>query len=126
VPRRQGAGIPDELTDLAGAIASNETLEPAFRALALALPGEADIAASSAPTSIGCDLCRREALARTIAEAIASLFERLFGAFGGDNTFSPDAASAGRRALRNVMLDYLSAGSGDPARASAEFHAAAT
>ena len=30
-----------------------------------------------------------------------------YDALGGDNTFSPDAASAGRRALRNVLLDYL-------------------
>jgi len=69
-------------------------------------------------------LRRVEALAKTIAQANVALFEKLFGAFGGDNNFSPDAASAGRRALRNVVLDYLSAGSGDPARASAEFAAA--
>ena len=112
--------FPDELTDLAGAIASNETLEPAFRALALALPGEADIARELG-TNIDPDaiFAAREALAKAIADANAALFERLFGALGGDNTFSPDAASAGRRALRNVLLDYLSAGSGDPARASA-------
>ncbi|TGT93332.1 DUF3458 domain-containing protein, partial [bacterium M00.F.Ca.ET.163.01.1.1] len=42
-----GGKQPDfasQLTELAGNIASDETLEPAYRALALALPGDADIA----------------------------------------------------------------------------------
>ena len=117
--------FPQELADLAGAIASNETLEPAFRALALALPGEADIARELG-TNIDPDtiFAAREALAKAIAVANARLFERLLGEFGGANKFSPDATSAGRRALRNVVLDYLAAGSGDPKRAAAEFASA--
>ena len=64
--------FPDELIDLAGAIAGNETLEPAFRALALALPGEADIARELG-TNIDPDaiFAAREALAKAIADANA-------------------------------------------------------
>ena len=111
--------FPDELTRLAGSIAANDALEPAFRALALTLPGEADIARELG-TNIDPDaiFAAREALAKAIAEANKALFEQLFDALSGDNTFSPDAASAGRRALRNVLLDYLSAGSGDPSLAA--------
>jgi aminopeptidase N len=117
--------FPDELTRLAGSIAANDALEPAFRALALTLPGEADIARELG-TNIDPDaiFAAREALARAIAEANKALFEQLFGALSGDNTFSPDAASAGRRALRNVLLDYFSAGSGDPSLAARQFAAA--
>jgi aminopeptidase N len=119
----RGGKEPDfscDLTSLAGAIAANDTLEPAFRALALALPGEADIARELGnnidPDAI---FAAREALAKAIAEANASLFEGLFAEFSGDNTFSPDAASAGRRALRNALLDYLS--TSDPTRAARQF-----
>ena len=117
--------FPDELTRLAGSIAANDALEPAFRALALTLPGEADIARELG-TNIDPDaiFAAREALAKAIAEANKALFEQLFDALSGDNTFSPDAASAGRRALRNVLLDYLSAGSGDPSLAHRQFGAA--
>ena len=98
--------FPEELTDLAGAIASNQTLEPAFRALALALPGEADIArelgSNIDPDAI---FTAREALAKAIATANAGLFERLFAEFGGANTFQPGrrerrAACTAQRAAR--------------------------
>jgi aminopeptidase N len=109
-----------ELMELASAIAANETLEPAFRALALTLPGEADIArelgSNIDPDAI---FAAREALAKAIAAANTDLFEQLREGLGGDSTFSPDAASAGRRALRNALLDYLS--TGDPSRAARQF-----
>jgi aminopeptidase N len=112
-----------ELTSLAGTIAANDALQPAFRALALALPGEADIArelgANIDPDAI---FAAREALAKTIAGANEILFERLHTGLAVDKSFSPDAASAGRRALRNALLDYLS--TADPARAAKQFQAA--
>ena len=40
------------------------------------------------------------------------------------NAFSPDAASAGRRALRNVLLDYLCVEPDASARAERQFRAA--
>ncbi|RUU64523.1 DUF3458 domain-containing protein, partial [Mesorhizobium sp. M2C.T.Ca.TU.009.01.2.1] len=97
------------LAELAGRIAGDETLEPAYRALALALPGEADIARDIGkgidPDAI---FAAREALARTIAEANREAFAALYESLVDNGPFSPDAASAGRRALRNILLDYLS------------------
>ncbi|ESZ60056.1 aminopeptidase N [Mesorhizobium sp. C120A] len=97
------------LTGLAGKIAGDETLEPAYRALALSLPGEADIARDIG-TNIDPDaiFAAREALALAIARANQQTFTDLYGRLAGDGPFSPDAASAGRRALRNILLDYLS------------------
>jgi len=112
----------EELTALAGAIAANESLEPAFRALALALPAEADIARELGqnidPDAI---FAAREALAVAIGDANQGLFERLAAGLAGDDAFSPDAASAGRRALANALLDYLSTGSRGPERAAHQF-----
>jgi aminopeptidase N len=98
-----------KLAALAGRIAGDETLEPAYRALALALPGEADIARDIGkgidPDAI---FAAREALARAIAAANREGFSVLYESLGDDGPYTPDAASAGRRALRNALLDYLS------------------
>ncbi|MBZ9814994.1 aminopeptidase N [Mesorhizobium sp. CA7] len=97
------------LAELAGRIAGDEALEPAYRALALSLPGEADIARDIGkgidPDAI---FAAREALARAIAEANGETFAALHDRLADNGPFSPDAASAGRRALRNTLLDYLS------------------
>ncbi|TGP39965.1 DUF3458 domain-containing protein, partial [bacterium M00.F.Ca.ET.229.01.1.1] len=77
--------------------------------LALALPGEADIARDIGkgidPDAI---FAAREALARTVAEANRDVFAALYDSLADAGPFTPDAASAGRRALRNTLLDYLS------------------
>ncbi|BBD36893.1 aminopeptidase N [Aminobacter sp. Y103A] len=114
-----------ELTGLAGRIAVDDTLEHAFRALALALPGEADIAREIGknidPDAI---FAGREALARSIAEANAGVFSQLYDELLMSGPFSPDAASAGRRALRNTLLDYLAILPDGAKRASAHFASA--
>ncbi len=98
------------IADLAGAIAANDGLEHAFRALALTPPGEADIAREMGsnidPDAI---FAAREALVRSTAERNRQHFAAVYNGLRDDRPFSPDAASAGRRALRNVLLDYLSA-----------------
>jgi aminopeptidase N len=99
-----------ELTAALGAIVADHGLEPAFTAQALTLPSEGDIA-----REIGRDVdpdaifvARRELRAEVgggLASALAETYRRMTD--GGP--FSPDAASAGRRALRNVCLDLLAA-----------------
>jgi len=113
------------LTDLAGKIAADEALEPAYRALALALPGEADIARDIGkgidPDAI---FAAREALALAIARANRDSFLGLYGRLADKGPFSPDAASAGRRALRNILLDYLALLPEGAALAAGHFRAA--
>ncbi|WP_315919484.1 aminopeptidase N [Mesorhizobium sp. SP-1A] len=113
------------LGETAGRIAADEALEPAYRALALALPGEADIAREIGkgidPDAI---FKAREALAHTLASANRHLFGDLYHGLGDNGDFSPDAASAGRRALRNGLLDYLALLPGGAKLASAHFHGA--
>ncbi|MCV3240046.1 aminopeptidase N [Mesorhizobium sp. ZC-5] len=122
--RRGGKALdyPAELAALVGDIAADDDLEPAYRALALTLPGEADIAREIG-TNIDpdCVFEARDALALSIAKTNADRFASLLGRLRNKGEFSPDAASAGRRALKNVLLDYLSVASGDPALAEREF-----
>ena len=113
------------LTGLAGRIAGDETLEQAYRALALTLPGEVDMARDIG-TNIDPDaiFASRNALAVAIARENEPIFARLYESLGEDGAFSPDARHAGRRALRNALLDYLSLVPGGAARALTHFHAA--
>jgi aminopeptidase N len=114
------------LIALASRIAADEGIEHAFRALALTLPGEADIA-----RELGSDidpdaiLSARVALATAIADTNRLAFRDLYDGLLDNGDFSPDAASAGRRALRNALLDYLAL-LPDGAKLGADhFHAAA-
>jgi aminopeptidase N len=110
------------LAALAGKIAGDDGLEQAYRALAVTLPGEADVA-----REIGSDIdpdaifAAREALVRNIAEANERRFRDLYESLRDNGEYSPDAAGAGRRSLRNALLDYLSLLDGGAALAAAHF-----
>jgi aminopeptidase N len=99
-----------DLFDLVGAVATDETLEPAFRALAITLPSEADIAREIGGNIDPQAIHRaREMLLRAVASANAAPFRDLYARLSDDGPFTPDAAGAGRRALRNALLDLMSA-----------------
>lgn len=107
------------------AAAADERLEPAFRAQALALPSESDIArelgGNNDPDAIHAG---RQAVVKQIADAGKDVFAGLYAAMTTSGDFSPDAKSAGLRALRNSALTYLSYAEQTPARAKAAFDAA--
>jgi aminopeptidase N len=104
-PRRDD-GLVEALANVLG----DETLEPAFVAQILALPSEADIA-----RDIGCDvdpdaiLTARKMLRAHLGAALAGALEALYRRHAQHGPYSPDAASAGRRSLRNAGLDLLAA-----------------
>jgi len=127
--RKARAGEPVEadavLADTLVAIAGDETLEPAFRAQALALPSESDIArelgSNNDPDAIRAG---REAVLAFIANRAPDVFAVLFEDHRTEGVFAPDAAAAGRRALRNAALAYLAVSDGTPGRAAEAFAAA--
>jgi aminopeptidase N len=108
-----------------GAIAADEAMEPAFRALAQTLPMEGDIAREMGsnvdPDAI---FAARQAMQDAIASAGSKAFEKLVQTLASKGNFSPDAASAGKRALKNAALDYLCLAQGSPELASQHFQAA--
>ena len=107
------------LLELHGEIASDDTLEPAYRALAIAVPGETDIARELGdnidPDSI---LAARLALMASVGSQNASVFEAVHASMHQGGPFRPDAEGAGIRALRNTLLHHLCAASADPALAA--------
>jgi aminopeptidase N len=118
--KRQAGGLGDALA----AILADGSLEPAYVAQALALPSEGDIA-----REIGRDVdpdaifaVRREMRAEIGRKLLSALVDT-YGRLTGTGAFSPDAASAGRRSLRNVCLDLIAAadGANGIARAAAQY-----
>ncbi|MDO9418001.1 aminopeptidase N [Pararhizobium sp.] len=118
-------GCDPALVDALLAVAANSDLEPAFRAQALALPSEADIArelgSNNDPDAIHTG---RQHILRVIAVAGADIFEDLAATMLVSGPFSPDAAGAGRRALRNAALSFLVIAENRPDKAAAAFDAA--
>ena len=103
-PIRRDSGLLDAL----GATLDDGTLEPAFVALALTPPGESDLA-----REIGRDVdpdaifAARFALQAEMGKHLAgSLFDH-YRRLSESRPYTPDAAGAGRRALRNTCLSLL-------------------
>jgi aminopeptidase N len=91
-----------------GRAVADPSAEPAFTALLLQLPEEPDLAVEMAPAADPAAIhAAREALRRTIARTLKADLERLHGAQASSGAFSPDAESAGRRALANAALELL-------------------
>src|ERR1043165_2728730 len=98
------------LTAALSALLDEPDLEPAFVALVLAMPSENDLAREIGqdidPDAIFLARSRlRAALGSRLAPALRETYRRL----ADGAAFSPDAASAGRRALKNACLDMLAA-----------------
>lgn len=107
-------------------IAGDEQLEPAFRAQALALPSEGDVAREIGKDNDPDAIHKaRNAIMRAIATSGIETFKALFSNSEDTGAYSPDATSAGRRSLRNIAMSYLSFAEETPARA-AEAYAAAS
>ncbi|WP_169308732.1 aminopeptidase N [Paracoccus gahaiensis] len=97
--------------DAIGALAADESADPAFRALCLTLPGEEEIATRMAAEGSTPDPdaihATRGDLARRIALAHQDLLSRLYDEMTVPGAYSPDAASAARRSLRIATLGLL-------------------
>jgi aminopeptidase N len=105
-PLREDSGLLDALA----AILADTRLEPAFVALALSMPSEGDIARDLMrdvdPDAI---FLARQALRYAIGVALGPSLLSTYRGLHDGGPYSPDAAAAGGRALRNVCLDLIAA-----------------
>ncbi len=107
---RSGASSHDDdgLMTALGALLADQKLEPAFVALSLMPPGEADIA-----REIGRDVDpdaihrARRMLRSRIGESHGPVLAETYQRMNTSAPYRPDAASAGRRSLKNTCLDFL-------------------
>jgi aminopeptidase N len=82
--------------------------DPAFAAEALTLPAEAFLAEQMPVVDPDALHAARNALRKAIARALAGEFAARYRALAPKGPYTPDAASAGRRTLRNLCMSYLS------------------
>ncbi len=123
--------LVDSFANALKACLVDETLEPAFKALIMGLPTEADLAQVMSPIDPAFIHARRVALKAELSRQLFDTAHSLYTAITAPDTFSPDSAAAGKRALRNALLDLMLAGydsaddkSGRVALAEAHFAAA--
>jgi aminopeptidase N len=106
-----------------GAVLDAAMDDPAFAAQMLMPPTESELAAKRTPVDPDAIHAARMALVRAVANAHASRFAELYEAAQSDGGhYSPDAQSAGRRALRNACLRYLTAEDDEASAGLADAH----
>lgn len=103
------AGVPAAFLDAFRALLGNAALDPAFRAQALALPGEAYLLERMKPAD---PLALRAALVRlmrTLGTSLAAEWLSTCEAMQVPGPYRYHPGDAGRRALANLALRYLAA-----------------
>ncbi|WP_057465907.1 aminopeptidase N [Pseudovibrio sp. POLY-S9] len=113
----------DAFIEALGHMAEDENLDHAFRGFGLMLPSEQAIA-----LEIGKDVDAdaigdaRNAFSKEIGVALYDTFKRIYDALEMPATFSPDALSAGKRALKLRCLSYLAASNSEGSATLAKAH----
>ncbi|TCP42359.1 aminopeptidase N [Rhodovulum marinum] len=107
----QGAAPAPAYLDALAAMVRDEALDPAFRALALGLPGEDQLAEDLHARGITPDPLAihtaRERLKSAVATHLCPLWVPLYDQMTCPGPYSPGAADAGRRALRLAALAHM-------------------
>jgi len=109
---KRAAGTPDEVgeeryADAMGRALNDQAADEAFKALLLILPSEADLAQAVTPVDPAAIHAARDALKTRLAVHLEGQLYHLHTGLHDHGAFSPDAASAGRRALRNACIELL-------------------
>ena len=93
-----------------GAAVTHGDLEPAYRAELLKLPSQADIAREiGRNVDPGLIFRAHRQLSKLAGSMLGDVLEDVYKGMRPSGAFSPDAASAGKRALRNASLTLLTA-----------------
>jgi aminopeptidase N len=92
-----------------GAMLGEDELDPAFRALAAALPSEDYLAEQMRPVAVDEIHEARTRLRRAIGAELRETFQWLHDGMSSEGPYDPGAEAAGRRSLRNAALAYLCA-----------------
>ncbi|WP_455475676.1 aminopeptidase N [Bartonella sp. B17] len=114
--------IPSILLELIETIVTNESLEPEFRAFCLSLPSEVELS-HIIGKNIDPDCIHhvRNQFLASIAHTHQKLFTKIYAQMQIEKPYLPNTVQAGKRALRNIILDYLSIAEAKPNRAATQY-----
>ena len=107
-----GASPSIQMLDALLAVARDDTLDPAFRALVLSMPSQEDTSASIAasgrvPDSLAIHRAH-ETLRQAIAQHMQDILPRLYATMQIEGAYAPTAVDGGKRALGNTVMRLLS------------------
>jgi aminopeptidase N len=104
-----GPTAPPTFLDAMGAVIADASIDDAYRAWLMSLPGFDDLANRMAIEEPLVLFSNGEGIKKAIASKHHDALMTLYRDRAEAQPFSPDAASAGRRALKNAALEYLAA-----------------
>ena len=96
-----------KLVKALGSVLTDETLDPAFREQIWILPAETYLAERMGIADPAAVHAARQALRKGIATALQAELTDVYTRHRTTGPYTPDAASAGQRALKNLALGYL-------------------
>ena len=99
--------IPASFLAAFARVLADSAKDPAFATEALNLPSETTLAEEMDPVDPDTLHAVRNSLRRAIATKLKNELLATYAAMKTAGAYSPDAASAGKRALRNLCLSYL-------------------
>jgi aminopeptidase N len=108
--------------DAIGDVLARAEEDHAFAAQMLSPPLESELALAMTPADPDAIHAARTALIRSVQDAHGTRIKQLYAALADRDAYSPDAAPAGRRALRNALLRYLTAADDEAAAEIADEH----
>jgi aminopeptidase N len=114
--------VDGNYVDAIGLVIDRAQDDPAFAALMLSPPLEGELALVMSPPEPDAIHAARVGLIRELATRYAPKLGALYRSLSQDGAFSPDASSAGKRALRNIALRYLTAADDNEAAVIADAH----
>ena len=103
----RASAVPEAFVDAFGRVLADAPGDPAFAAEALSLPSESYLAEQMAVVDPDAIHAVRTHYARTLGQVLREDLLAAYRSNAVGGAYSPDADSAGRRALRNLCLGYL-------------------
>ena len=107
VQQGEPLALDDVIIDALRATLADETLDPAFRELALTLPAETVVAEQMETVDPQAIHAARQFMRSAVARALKAECLDAYEACLTPGPYRPDPASAGRRSLKNLALSYL-------------------
>jgi aminopeptidase N len=99
--------VPGNFVEACARLLADAAKDPAFAAEALSLPSESYVAEQMEIADPDAIHGARDAVRRELAGGLREELLAVYRTFRVAGPYSPDAASAGRRALKNTALGYL-------------------
>jgi aminopeptidase N len=122
IAARAEPAVDPVAVDALGAALARADEDHAFAAQLLTPPLESELALQMHPAHPEAIHAARKTFIRAVADAHRAAFQRLYDKLDQTGAVTTDAASAGRRALRNASLRYLTAVDDEAAAALADAH----